>query len=64
MDSAELTASSQFGKDIKGPSVTFVGLTARIEDELDVMVSRTQEAAAKTLGQLAALIDTLADEEA
>lgn len=59
VDAAELTADSQFEKDINGTSLLFVGLVARIEDEFDTVLSMTQAAAAKTLGALAELIDSL-----
>lgn len=43
--------------DMKGPSVKFVGLVARLEDEFDAILSVTEAAAAKTIGGLARLID-------
>ena len=43
--------------DMKGPSVKFVGLVARLEDEFDAILSVTEAAAAKTIGRLARLID-------
>jgi acyl carrier protein len=43
--------------DLKGPSVKFVGLVARLEDEFDAILSVTEASAAKTIGRLAKLID-------
>ena len=43
--------------DMKGPSVKFVGLVARLEDEFDAVLSVTEASAAKTIGGLARLID-------
>ncbi len=43
--------------DMKGPSVKFVGLVARLEDEFDAILSVTEASAAKTIGRLAKLID-------
>lgn len=63
VDEEALTAESVFEKDIKGPSVLFVGLVARIEDEFDAVLSMTQAAAAKTMGALAALIDSLREDD-
>lgn len=54
-DAAAINASTVFN-DFKAPSVVFVGLTAQLEDEFDVMISITEAGAAKTVGDLAELI--------
>lgn len=61
-DESELNADSSFEKELKAPSVTLVGLIAKLEDEFDVMISITKASAAKTLGELADIIDQLISE--
>lgn len=62
-DVAELTADTSFEGDLTGPSVIFVGLVAQVEDEFDKLISITEASATKTLGGLAALIDSMPDED-
>lgn len=62
-DAAELNAQTRFETDLKAPSVIFVGLAAKLEDEFDVMVNITDASAAKTIGGLAALVEKLMQEE-
>lgn len=62
MDAAALTAASSFQTDINGPSVKFLGVTARLEDIFDIMLSMTEASAAKNLGELAELVDSLKEE--
>lgn len=59
VDASTLSAETRFQEDLKAPSVVFVGLVAKLEDEFDVMVNLTDAAAAKTIGGLAALIDNM-----
>lgn len=61
-DEAELSADSSFEKELKGPSVILVGLISKLEDEFDMMIPLTKVSAAKTLGELAAMIDRLVSE--
>lgn len=61
-DAAELSAQTRFETDLKAPSVIFVGLAAKLEDEFDVMVNITDASAAKTIGGLAALVERLMEE--
>ena len=56
---ADTLSGSTLLDDMKGPSVKFVGLVARLEDEFDAVLSVTEAAAAKTIGGLARLIDGL-----
>lgn len=56
VDVATLSADTKM-EDLKGPSVLFVGLVARLEDEFDAVISITEASAAKTIGGLAKLIE-------
>ncbi len=56
VDAASLSSATLL-EDMQGPSVKFVGLVARLEDEFDAVISVTEASAAKTIGGLAALID-------
>ena len=55
-NAADLSEATTFAEDLKGPSVLFVGLTSLIESECDVMLSITEAAGAKTIGELADLV--------
>ena len=59
LDESALSATSSFQNDINGPSVMFLGVTARLEDIFDIMLSMTEASAAKNLGELAKLVDSL-----
>ena len=63
VDVATLSADTLM-EDLKGPSVLFVGLVARLEDEFDAVLSVTEASAAKTIGGLARLIDPSASDDA
>jgi|GEM_PF-393194 len=63
VDAAALSADTLM-EDLKGPSVLFVGLVARLEDEFDAVISVTEASAAKTIGGLARLIDPAAADSA
>ena len=60
VDVATLSADTLM-EDLKGPSVLFVGLVARLEDDFDAVLSVTEASAAKTIGGLAKLIDESRD---
>jgi Acyl carrier protein len=62
LDANALTAESSFQTDINGPSVMFLGVTARLEDIFDIMLSMTEASSAKNLGELAELVDSLREE--
>ena len=62
MDPATLSAESSFQNDINGPSVMFLGVTARLEDIFDIMLSMTEASAAKNLVELAELVDSLRED--
>lgn len=53
----DISAATDFQNDLKAPSVVFVGLVAKLEDEFDVLITITDASAAKTVGGLAALVD-------
>lgn len=57
VDEGILTEDTSFEGDLKAPSVIFVGLVAKLEDEFDTMISITEASASKTIGGLAKLID-------
>ena len=59
MDAAGLSADSSFETEIKGPSVKFLGMTARLEDIYDITLSMAEASAAKTIAELAELVDSL-----
>lgn len=63
-DISQLSPATNFEKDLKAPSLIFVGLIAKLEDEFDVMISISEASTAKTVGELADLIKKLVDEEA
>jgi acyl carrier protein len=54
---SELKPQMTFERDLKAPSILFVGLVAQLEDEFDAIISITEAGAAKTIGGLAELID-------
>ena len=56
VDEASLTPDTLLDS-MEGPSVLFVGLVARLEDEFDAVISVTEASAAKTIGGLAKLVD-------
>ena len=57
VDASTLNETTTFEGDLHAPSVVFVGLVAKIEDEFDVMLSITEASSTKSIGGLADLID-------
>lgn len=57
VDINSLSENTSFEGDLHAPSVVFVGLVAKLEDEFDTLISITEAASTKTIGGLATLLD-------